>query len=337
MNNIEQFKRCLQCRERWPSSFRYCSFDGSQLTFDVKIDDPTSVIGMCACGAMPGFRDKNGICRSCLRKPKGNYSDDAFVIAPSANLAGATNRGFTDHRNEDAFCLKSEVINGQPVYALVVCDGVSSSYDAQVASSTAAVTVADYLIKAARRNADPQKAMKKAIYLAHKAVCAKARQTTSKKDPPETTLVAALVQDGTATLGWVGDSRAYYLMTGVNGAEVQLTKDHSVVEELIASGELNREGAMADKRSHMITQCLGAGRPIRPDVKSVRLPQQGVLVLCSDGMWNYLNRPSHLLWLTQKALRLPNVNAGILTSELVEHALISGGADNITVAALIYQ
>ncbi len=89
--------------------------------------------------------------------------------------------------------------------------------------------------------------------------------------------------------GWVGDSRAYWL--GPPGGAAQsslLTTDHSWAVEIVALGELDEAAAAADPRAHAITRWLGADASDAPSVVELRPAEPGLLLLCSDGLWNYL-------------------------------------------------
>ncbi|MGB8839502.1 MAG: protein phosphatase 2C domain-containing protein, partial [Aliidongia sp.] len=150
------------------------------------------------------------------------------------------------------------------------------------------------------------------------------------KDPPETTVAAALVRQGRATIGWVGDSRAY-LISGNSGR--LLTRDDSWLADMVDSGAMSREAARTDRRAHSITQCLGVvDVEISVHVEEVAVETGAWLVLCTDGLWNYLEEGDDL------ALALA---AGPLESDALDRcrrlaslANAGGGHDNISVAML---
>lgn len=149
------------------------------------------------------------------------------------------------------------------------------------------------------------------------------------EDGPETTVIVALCRGGQVAIGWAGDSRAY--LVGPDWEE-QLTVDDSWVEEAVRSGEMSREQAAVDKRSHYVTQVLGM-RDQQLDVHVVEreLPEDYILLLCSDGLWNYFQGGGELA----SALRTCDSSDALsLCRCLVDAANERGGHDNVTVAVL---
>jgi serine/threonine protein phosphatase PrpC len=253
-------------------------------------------------------------------------------IVLSDTFAGVTNRGRRHERNEDDLAL------GQPpaVPVLIVCDGVSSSNDAQRASAVAAETVRERLEQAVPLGAaDAEETMRGAIDAANAAVCALTPAAHSTEaDPPETTVVAALVRDGVAVIGWVGDSRAYWIDREQPAASLLLTHDHSWMNDMVDSGQMSEAEAQLDRRAHAITRCLGPSddpEGSTPSVTVLPLPERrGFLLLCSDGLWNYAPDAAQIAALVREA---PEDAVGIARS-LVAWANAQGGRDNITVALL---
>jgi serine/threonine protein phosphatase PrpC len=134
---------------------------------------------------------------------------------------------------------------------------------------------------------------------------------------------------GRLAVGWVGDSRAYWLPDGA-GAE-QLTVDDSWAAEAIALG-VPREEAENGPNAHAITRWLGADAPDpRPHVASRVVAGPGWLMLCSDGLWNYRSEAADLGRLVaDTGAADPSPRA--LAEALVRWAVEQGGADNISVA-----
>jgi serine/threonine protein phosphatase PrpC len=130
------------------------------------------------------------------------------------------------------------------------------------------------------------------------------------------------------TVCWAGDSRAYWLPADPACPAQRLTKDDSWAEELIAEGMPEAE-AQASPQAHQITRWLGTdGGTQEPSVVRFEPPGDGVVLLCSDGLWNYRPEPADLA-----ALALPTALTDPLAAaaELVAFALEAGGQDNITV------
>jgi PPM family protein phosphatase len=144
---------------------------------------------------------------------------------------------------------------------------------------------------------------------------------------------------GEVTLCWLGDSRAYWLAQPASES-VQLTRDDSVAGGMVEAGLATEEAAMASPHAHVLTRWLGAeaadlgGDPGRaPHVEQYSPPGSGVLLICSDGLWNYAPEAADLAGLAlPKALNDP-LGAAV---DMVQFAVDAGGADNITVVLIPY-
>jgi serine/threonine protein phosphatase PrpC len=133
----------------------------------------------------------------------------------------------------------------------------------------------------------------------------------------------------TVTLCWLGDSRAYWLGTGTGSDAERLTRDDSVAGEMVAAGLVSEADAMTLPGAHVVTGWVGADSPgAPPHVATFAPPGPGVLLLCSDGLWNYQPEAAGLA-----GLALPGALSDPLgtAAALVKFALDAGGADNITV------
>ena len=163
------------------------------------------------------------------------------------------------------------------------------------------------------------------------AADAVARLAPGVPDGPSCTLVAAVVDTATAavTVGWVGDSRAYWLADG--DAARLLTADHSWAAEMVAAGILDAGAAMRDPRAHAITRWLGGPAP-KPGVATLSPTGPGVLLLCTDGLWNYVPEAADLAALALPVATRDGPRAA--AEALTAHALAAGGRDNVTVVCL---
>lgn len=264
-------------------------------------------------------------------------------------IAGVCDPGLRRPHNEDALAFATGTTGGERWSVLVVCDGVSSSSHAEQASAIAAKTACDALAHFARSgdvSLEPgANAVALAIRAAHVAVCAQVVESPGD-DPPGTTIVAGLVWRRRLTVGWIGDSRAYWVSD--SGAEL-LTEDHSWANEAVARGEVTEGEAMMSPLAHALTRCLGPlevmdtdGPPdpkrprireVTPDVRARDLPGPGWVLLCSDGFWNYFPAAAQVA----QAMRTADTprTAGRIARKLVNLALARGGQDNTT--ALVYE
>jgi serine/threonine protein phosphatase PrpC len=278
-----------------------------------------------ACGHAVGPRDN--FCESCGHKvPSGRD----HVEIDLGVLAGVTDRGLRHHRNEDAMALATAGLAGGPAAVAVVCDGVSSTRHPDEASLTAAQAAVRVLLTRVRAGEDLIEASRDAISAAQEAVAGLGDLPGSApwKDPPSATFVSAVMTGEAVTLCWLGDSRAYWLGAGPDPAAQRLTVDDSVAGELVAAGLLTEAEALALPQAHVVTGWVGADRSdTAPHVARFSPPGPGVLLLCSDGLWNYQPEAAKLA-----EMALPRALADPLGAarDLVTFALESGGMDNVT-------
>ncbi|HEX4253428.1 MAG TPA: PP2C family serine/threonine-protein phosphatase [Pseudonocardia sp.] len=344
---------CPECEKRVPDTDRQCGACGG----DVRArrggtaDSVAPAAEPCQrCGAPAPTGVAAEYCAHCgLRRRDGSDRVDTDLGA----IGGVSDRGLVHARNEDAMALGLRSPAGA---AAVLCDGVSTVRTPELAARAAVEAALDVLLAdedgaagdsagAVSSNAAIRLAAATGDRLVREAVGAAAAAVdalgeTGDRDAPSCTLVCGRVDYpagvGSApviTVGWVGDSRAYWL-ADPGGAEPSqlLTTDHSWATVMIESGRLDRETALADRRAHAITRWLGQGGEPEPEVLSWRPEGPGVLLLCSDGLWNYLPGADELA----AALPPPELGASpvLIARHLTELALDAGGRDNITVVVI---
>ncbi|MGZ4604267.1 MAG: protein phosphatase 2C domain-containing protein [Kineosporiaceae bacterium] len=295
-----------------------------------------------ACAACGGAIAADGYCEQCgtpAVRPRDHWIDQ-----PVPWVAAVCDRGVRHARNEDAVAVAAEPAPGS-FAALVVCDGVSSAPDSDLASLAAARAARDLLAGPepaftlhapdADRAAPIADALLAAGAAAHEAASEIARRVAGqgRGNPPSTTFVAGVVAAHRLVVGWVGDSRAYWLPDA--GEPRQLSTDDSWAAEAIALG-VSREEAENGPNAHAITRWLGADAPDpRPHVLDTVLDPPGWVLLCSDGLWNYCSEAGEMAELvtrTAAAHGAGPVPVGVLATDLVGWAVEQGGADNISVA-----
>jgi len=238
--------------------------------------------------------------------------------------AAISDQGRVHQRNEDAFHLE---LVGDVVVA-VVCDGISTAASGDVAAQTAARVAGATLANAVRDGADDLEAATVAAIAAANVAVGEVPAATRRTDVavPSCTLVSAVCRDGEVAIGWLGDSRAYWIAPG---DARQLTLDDSWAGEQVAAGRLSAEEAARDKRAHAITRWVGADAPDGPPgFVAAQVEAPGRLILCSDGVWNYTASPGSLAGLLEN---LPGeASPAAVARTLAEVALERGGHDNIT-------
>lgn len=233
-----------------------------------------------------------------------------------------TDRGRVRTDNQDAYFAGK--ITDDSVFA-VVCDGMGGANAGNVASELAVRHISEYVIRSYRDGmdmTDTEKTLKNAIVSANISLYDKAVNNTELAGMG-TTAVAAFVKDGTAVIAHVGDSRIYL----VNGEIKQLTRDHSVVQSLIESGKITPEDAKVHPRKNVITRALGAEEDVAVDSDCLNLSNGDTLLLCSDGLTNFLD-DKDILTVFQ------NNDISAVAERLVEEANKNGGGDNITVVTV---
>ena len=233
-----------------------------------------------------------------------------------------TDRGRVRTDNQDAYFAGK--ITDDSVFA-VVCDGMGGANAGNVASELAVRHISEYVIRPYRDGmdmTDTEKTLKNAIVSANISLYDKA-VNNAELAGMGTTAVAAFVKDGTAVIAHVGDSRIYL----VNGEIKQLTRDHSVVQSLIESGKITPEDAKVHPRKNVITRALGAEENVAVDSDCLNLSNGDTLLLCSDGLTNFLD-DKDILTVFQ------NNDISAVAERLVEEANENGGGDNITVVTV---
>jgi serine/threonine protein phosphatase PrpC len=244
------------------------------------------------------------------------------------DFAGVSDRGLKRRRNEDSMALAK--VEEQDARILVVCDGVATSSEPVLASTAAAETAKDYLLDAVKAgHEDLEAAMGEAVAAAQRAVSVVPYTRSATNDPPATTFVGALLTRGRATIGWVGDSRAYF----VGDSEAwQLSQDDSWATEQIQLGLMSEQEASADPRAHALTSWLGgdveAGAQV--SVSTFTVPASGCILLCSDGLWNCAPSAAEMRDLVTQFPA--DVTPLVVAQGLTDFARSLGGNDNITVA-----
>jgi PPM family protein phosphatase len=323
-----------------------------------------------ACGAevLPG----DGFCESCgadlmVRRaaPPGTalapcpdcgaaaftdgYCDNCGKLAPSPRdrterdlgaVAGVSDRGLRHSRNEDAMAFA--VIGGEdgrPTSVVVVCDGVSTSADPHRASQLAADTALEDLVHALRRGEAADASTAAAIESAQRAVTMLAEEYPERTTAPSCTIVTAVVEPGRVTVGWVGDSRVYWLAEN-GGVSRRLTDDDTWAGQLIAGGAVEEAEAYKAPHAHAILRWLGPDAPEDPPhVHGFAPDGAGLVLACSDGLWNYVWDAADLATIARTAGDNANGTASVLAASaasLTAVALDGGGQDNITTVLAAY-
>ncbi|NJR68041.1 MAG: hypothetical protein HC771_04700 [Synechococcales cyanobacterium CRU_2_2] len=330
--------QCSHCNSGLLAGDRFCETCGTPC--------PSPSPTACThCGALA--LDTEGFCQQCgLRSPQG---DEPLQLQLSLDCAGLSDRGLQRYLNQDAIAILAWPDTQPESWGLVVCDGIGSSARAEQAAQLAAATVGESLQASLQASfQDPlQKQFQAQIMLPQtldsllvgclgrsldQAQQAVAHLAQGEANAPATTVVVAVIRDRQLAVGWLGDSRAYWLAAQ---GSCQLTQDHS-------------------DAAHRLTRWLGADADLHqypPQFVCRELLDSGYVLLCSDGLWNYAPEPEQLWQIlhppeaaaaaadldadgARDCAWAPEPDTAILTQRLIDFARSQGGHDNISAVLL---
>ncbi len=323
---------CMRCAAAVVPTDRFCENCGSVLTAVSRIAVPGVAVG------------EGGVCTDC---GGGTYVDQYCSVCGQrraepdrahAELGGVvlvTDRGLLHARNEDAAAAGIVGCEAGEAIAVAVCDGVSTSSAADAAARSASAAGVNAMLKVLAAECDPQSAVLAGLVEAADAAAEAGIDTPQMDIAPSCTYAAvAVVADPTGSVqiavGNVGDSRVYWLPEPPAAARC-LTVDDSVAQELISAGAA-AESQLVQAGAHTLTRWLGADAESPPWSASgtpfFTVDEPGLLLLCSDGLWNYLPDADQI------ARTCAGRDATAAATALVDYALAAGGQDNITVAVI---
>jgi protein phosphatase len=242
------------------------------------------------------------------------------------DLWGTTNCGRVRRQNQDVFKVLYD--EDRNVAVLVVCDGMGGARAGNVASAIAADAFMHQMgkyIEDIGLQSDVAMKMADAVLAANKAVYEKSIEN-DEYTGMGTTLTAAITTAQGEVVVNIGDSRVYHVTpSGIT----QITKDHSVVEDMITRGDLTRAEAYLHPNKNLITRALGSSDDEEPDVFFLDLNPGEHILLCSDGLSNVV-LDSEILFVLQHGKSVREC-----CEVLVEMALSRGAPDNVT--AVIFK
>jgi serine/threonine protein phosphatase PrpC len=262
---------------------------------------------------------------------------DHYTEQPASWVAACCDRGIRHHRNEDATAIGADPEPGSRA-VLVVCDGVSTSIDSDVASLAGAQAARDLLVTSRPAGLGTPASVAAAMAQTIEQAAAQANAAVVANTAPDSTSAAActfsaaVLENHTIYFGNVGDSRIYWIPDpGGRDQPLQISVDDSVASARMAMG-VSREEAENGPGAHAITKWLGRDSPdFTPMTASLRVATPGWLLVCSDGLWNYASEATALQSLIAD---FSHTDAGALplAVRLVAWANEQGGKDNIGVA-----
>lgn len=222
-------------------------------------------------------------------------------------VAGRTDRGKVRELNEDTF--------GYHDNLFVVADGMGGHQAGEVASAIAVETVLKADLSGALKTA-----LQKTLTEANRAILEQAGRD-KELNGMGTTVAVLYLGTERAYVTHIGDSRVYYLSD--NNLK-QLTHDHSLVNELVKSGEITVEEAKTHPKRNLLTRALGSNETLETEIIEVEVKKGDKFLLCSDGLTNSI--PETLI----KELISRDDHPEIIVDHMINAANELGGSDNIT-------
>jgi PPM family protein phosphatase len=287
------------------------------------------------------------------RRPGQRWTEGRTMIR--IDLAAWCDRGQKRDLNEDrVFYQLLAASDADPIAVCMVADGMGGHLAGEVASHWAIETLkrglADLFVPADPRQTVPLKAthlqaalasaatggrasdlvimqhIREAVSQANLAVRQYTLHRPNQASGAGSTITLALLRGRQAYVANVGDSRAYLFRSG---RLVQLTRDHSLVADLVASGRLSLADSFTHPQAGAITRCLGCSQEVEVDIEAHTLRPDDMLLLCSDGLWSMLRDTRTMSIILRQADGLQGA-----AEALVDAANRAGGDDNIAVGLM---
>lgn len=223
--------------------------------------------------------------------------------------------------NEDSVLIHAP---SQQLVFVVVADGMGGHKAGDVASQLAVEVVKEQLLEVTPNDSLPElnKKLKESMEVANRSILRKSREDESVAGMG-TTLVVAILKEEKIMIGNIGDSRAYLL--NEEKCE-QLTRDHSLVNELVHMGEITEVEAEGHPQKNVLIRAVGTDPEVAADINEHTWAVGDYLLVCTDGLTNMVSDELiHAVIKTDNTIEWK-------ADELVRHALEAGGLDNISLA-----
>lgn len=234
--------------------------------------------------------------------------------------SGKTDTGNKRNNNQDSIFFSDQPIGPLP-NLYIVADGMGGHKAGDQASKMAIDITVDFVKNSTLEN--PIAVLKRAMIYANNEI-----YKAANKDPEltgmGTTMVVAVAQEGKLYVANVGDSRLY----AVNSEIKQITMDHSLVEELIRDGKLERKRGRNHPEKNIITKAMGSKEEVIPDFFEIDINSEDKYLLCSDGLSNMVEDDEI------RDIVVDHYDLDDIAQALVDRANYYGGSDNISVVVI---
>jgi len=242
--------------------------------------------------------------------------------------SGYTDKGLVRKINEDNWYVNEPSPISKTFYA-IVADGMGGHNAGEVASNIATISISEYINKRYSDELsydDLKGLLLKAVEEANKNIFAES-QYSQEKTGMGTTLVMCFIINNKVIVTHVGDSRVYIVR---KDAIYKITKDHSLVAQLVEEGKITEKEAHNHPQKNVITRALGTDATVDIDMCEFDLEDDDYILLCTDGLSNMLTDDEILKTIIESE------NVIISPKNLVDRANEKGGTDNITAVVLKY-
>jgi serine/threonine protein phosphatase PrpC len=220
-------------------------------------------------------------------------------------------------QNQDACSVHPEI----GLY--IVADGMGGHRGGETASATAVEVITSDMVHK-KNSGSPAEILKKSIEDANAAIFEKALHDP-KLQGMGTTTTALYFNDFQLIIGHVGDSRCYFIRP--NGIW-QMTRDHSLVQEKLRAGLINREDAKNDRMKNVITRSVGFEKDVNVEIYQMTVQIGDSFLICSDGLSGLLEDTTILQIVQKQLFEAGQVQKAV--DDLIDAANVEGGDDNIT-------
>jgi serine/threonine protein phosphatase PrpC len=251
------------------------------------------------------------------------------VEPPQIIVGSGQSVGKQRELNEDSLFTLTATVAGNsgslPFGLFIVCDGMGGHQYGEVASNAAIRTIAGYIMRKFHSYlfSSPSVPIDDSFQEIMQNAITEAQNTVLRAAPGSGTTVTAVLMVGTqVTIGHVGDSRAYIMYP--DGRFEPATRDHSLVRRLEELGQITPAEAAVHPQRNVLYRALGQGEALEADVLTMPFPQNGYMLLCSDGLWGVVPEEE----LRQIILNAPSPERAC--QGMVAAANAAGGPDNIS-------
>lgn len=233
-----------------------------------------------------------------------------------------TDIGLHREKNQDSYCTVS---NTNDDFLAIVCDGIGGGKAGDVASGE----TVKYFLNEFKKNNGFNSLKEASQYIVD---CIKACNSEIYKLSTKyaeyagmgTTLTGVLITDKGILSINVGDSRVYGY---ADGKDCRLTVDHTLVNDMLANGEISFEESLTHPKRHYLVKAIGVWDDIEPDVHKIQ--KMDYYLICSDGLYNYIDSDE-----MNKIMNDYTLTVEEKANALLKRALLNGGYDNITVIVI---